>query len=197
MHKLDWIQVHGGGKVRPLHLREQDIDISVIAHALSMQCRFGGHCLKFYSVAEHCVRASKIVHESDALWALLHDASEAYLLDIPRPIKYMDEFYEYRQAEKRAMETICNHFKLPIDEPKGVKHADEVMLATEARDLMQPLHPEWSEWLIVEPLIQHITPWHPEQAEHNFMVRFHELTKKPEARPEVDEMTRILRSGCD
>lgn len=178
MEALDWVQVYGGSQVRPLALRKCDIDIGVIAHALSNICRFGGHCSRFYSVGEHSVRCSQLVPQPMALWALLHDASEAYLLDIPKPLKHTEAFLEYRSAERRAMEVICGKFGLPVAEPAIVKIADEKMLATEARDLMQPLHPEWSEWLTVDPLAERITPWHPGEAEAKFLRRFHQLAER-------------------
>src|SRR5665811_1025646 len=64
------------------------ISIEDIAHALTMQCRFGGHLPDFYSVAQHSLNCSYLIDNPKLkLTALLHDASEAYLLDIPRPIK--------------------------------------------------------------------------------------------------------------
>ena len=190
--KLDWIQVYGGNKVYPLNLQEKDIDISVIAHSLSMLCRFGGHTLKFYSVAQHCVQASWIVPAKDALWALLHDASEAYLSDLPTPIKHLDCMLEYRLAEQRAMDTICRKFGLPEKEPVNVKFADDVMLATEARDLMAPMHPEWDEWIDVEPLRETIIPWTSGYAETQFLQRFHNL-----AGHRIETIDEQLRKGDD
>ena len=74
-----WIQVHSGGRFFPLEPDLDDISITDIAHSLSMVCRYGGHCLRFYSVAEHCVLLSHTVDPEFARWALLHDAAEAYV----------------------------------------------------------------------------------------------------------------------
>jgi len=64
------------------------ICIEDIAHALSMQCRFGGHLPYFYSVAQHSINCSFLVDTPCLkLEVLMHDASEAYLLGIPSPIK--------------------------------------------------------------------------------------------------------------
>ena len=78
-----WIQTYTGRQFWPLDPRIEDIDIHDIAHALSHQCRYSGHCLRFYSVAEHSVLLSHHVAGEHMLWALLHDAWEAYLAAIP------------------------------------------------------------------------------------------------------------------
>lgn len=83
----DWIQTFSGKKFFPLEPEKNEYDIHDIAHALSLKCRFGGHCQRFYSVAEHCVRVADIVAPESKLWALLHDAAEAYLPDVCQPIK--------------------------------------------------------------------------------------------------------------
>lgn len=82
----DWMMTYSGRAFWPLDPRADEIDPLDIAHALSMLCRYGGHVRRFYSVAEHCVLMSHAVAPEHALWALLHDATEAYMVDLPRPI---------------------------------------------------------------------------------------------------------------
>src|SRR5690606_4110631 len=81
------------------------ICIEDIAHALAHQCRFAGHVKRFYSVAQHSVMCSRMVDRLYQMEALLHDASEAYLLDIPKPIK--EKIVGYKEMEDRMMGLIA------------------------------------------------------------------------------------------
>ena len=174
-----WIQTFTGRAVFPLDPREEDIDILDIAHALSLQCRFSGHVREFYSVAEHSVRVAKLVADldgtflpgaSDALWALLHDASEAYLVDVPRPIKRAVGMEAYREAERGLQRVICRRFGLPEEEPVAVRLADQTLLSTEARDLMPPNEEYWGQWRAdFPPLERRIEPWSSYSAKLSFL----------------------------
>ena len=137
-----WIQTASGRQFWPLDPRPEDLDLGDIAHALSNLCRFGGHCREFYSVAQHSIHVSCEV-QPRALKAagLMHDATEAYLIDLPRPIK--DALPEYRVAEDRLWRVIAKRYGLPEVLPEEVKEADERMLATEQRDLMAAPPREW------------------------------------------------------
>lgn len=170
----DWLQTWRGVQFYPLDPRPEDILIEDIAHALARQCRFSGHTRVTYSVAEHSVRVSQIVPAEDALWGLLHDASEAYLVDLPRPLKRLPEFARYRLAEADLMVVICDRFGLRHIEPESVREADAVLLATEARDLMGPRPAPWS--AMPEPLPEVIHPWAAELAESVFLDHFKRLT---------------------
>ncbi len=139
----DWIQTFTGRAVWPLDPRPGDICAVDIAHALANLCRFTGHCRAFYSVAEHSINVSHRVPQEDALWGLLHDAAEAYLCDLPAPLKRLPEFAFYREAEAWLMAAICERFGLPSQQPASVTEADARMLATEARDLMAPPPMRW------------------------------------------------------
>lgn len=167
----DWIEVYSGRAFWPLDPRAHEVDVRDIAHALSLVCRFTGHVREFYSVAQHSVLVSRAVPERDALWGLLHDASEAYVADVSRPVKRLPEMTPYREAERRLMVVVCERFELPMVQPASVSEADMRILATEKRDLLRG--PPWE--LGVEPYPEPIEPWSPEKSEYEFLSRFRAL----------------------
>jgi len=169
-----WIQTYTGRRFSPTNPVVDAIVIEDIAHPLSMQCRFSGHVKEFYSVAQHSVLVSYICDTKDALWGLLHDASEAYLVDIPRPIKQSGKFDNYMEFEKVMQAAVCEKFGLPKDMPKSVKMADDMLLMTEARDFMSPLHTGWTK--PCEPIPFKIVPITHEKAKVAFLRRYCELT---------------------
>lgn len=173
LRKGDWIATYTGKPFYPLDPKPNEIDIADISHALSNQCRFAGHSTNFYSVAQHCVLVSMMCSPENALWGLLHDATEAYLVDIPSPLKNSSLFAEYKKIENNLMKVICNVFQLPEEEPSEVKLIDKKMLATEARDLTMTQGRGWSN--LVEPYDFHIVPWDPEYARVKYLSRLHEL----------------------
>jgi hypothetical protein len=177
MRNGDWMLTATGRQFWPLDPRPEEIHIEDIAHALAHQCRFGGHCRFFYSVAQHSVLVSHAVPDRLSLWGLLHDAAEAYLVDLPRPIKrYSDLGYTYRVIEAQLMSAICRRFGLPIVEPSEVKRADDVLLMTEKRDVMPESQWEWRE--TAEPLTERIVPWNPGIAREAFLCRFDEIAEE-------------------
>lgn len=100
-----WIQLYNGEYFDFDNPRYDEISIETIAHSLSNQCRYNGHCEKFYSVGEHSVLVSDRVYELSggdyfcSMYALLHDASEAILCDLPRPLKRERDLRVYRDWE--------------------------------------------------------------------------------------------------
>lgn len=171
----DYIQTYSGRKFWPLDPDPAAITLEDIAHALSNQCRFTGHSRSFYSVAEHSVRVAWEVPRTHARWGLLHDAAEAYLTDLSRPIKHLDAMEPYREAESRVMAAVCTRFGLDPVEPPAVKAADNRLLATEVRDLMIPDPDVWGKWLFeIDPLPLRIDPWPPSVARREFL-RFAEV----------------------
>lgn len=173
----DWAQTFTGKMFYPLEPRIEDIDIRDIAHALSLQCRFAGHTEEFYSVANHCLLVSKYVPSEFALEGLLHDSAEAYLVDVPRPIKHDVSMTGYREAEKRLEELIRVKYGLPIEMSPAVQAADRQMARTELRDLLKPEPMRWADGgdgVYPETIVP--MPWR--TAERKFLERFHELTKQ-------------------
>lgn len=170
----DWMQTFTGRAVYPLDLRPADVDIRDIAHALSMQCRYAGHTLRFYSVAEHSVQVARWCRKfgtDAALHGLLHDATEAYLVDVPRPVKPF--LTGYREAEARAWDVVCQRFGLAMRTPL-VAEADNRILNDERAALMTPCE---REWLMADarPLGITIEGWLPARAEREFLALFDEL----------------------
>lgn len=169
-----WIQTFTGGQFFPMDPKAEEMSIEDIASALSKICRFNGHCNKFYSVAQHSVLVSQRVPPQFALEGLLHDAAEAYITDLPRPIKIgLDD---YARAEQNIMRVVAERFNLcSYLMPESVKDVDEAMLATEKRDLMAKEPAPWTiEGL---PYSEVITPWTPEESEARFMERYNELKR--------------------
>ncbi len=168
-----WIQTFTGIQFWPLDPRPDEVDIRDIAHALSNQCRFAGHCEEFYSVAEHSVRVS-LQCPCHPLWGLLHDAAEAYLVDLPRPIKRWSQMgVLYSEIEDTVMMAVAGRFGLTFPMPAEVKRADVVLLVTEKRDLMKMPPKPWED--TETPIRETITsdgPWSPKTAEAKFLEEF-------------------------
>ena len=172
------IQTATGRMFDPLHPRAEDVDIRDIAAALSKLCRFTGHVSKFYSVASHCLNASYMVPKAFAAEALLHDASEAYLSDLARPIKLY--FPEYKTLETAIERVIAERFNLQYPWPPIIKHIDNVLLRKEAEELMFPCVNNWHLSLPSGPIPGFDVPIvseHPEDAEIDFLERWGEIQK--------------------
>lgn len=131
-----------GKYVNPLDLKPSDINLEDIILHLSHQCRYSGAI--WLSVAEHSVRCAWLAHDMGLppiiqKTALLHDAAEAYLQDVSRPLKEDPYFGKaYRGAEKRAEKVICEVFEIPYPFPGVIKEIDTMMLKRERTDLMPP-----------------------------------------------------------
>ena len=159
----------------PLDPDTRDIRLEDVAHALSLQCRFGGHCKHFYSVAEHCLRVSRSCAPDTALWGLMHDAAEAYLGDLPAPLKDSSVKFGalYRKAEVTLLSAVASRFGLPSEIPADVWRADAVVLATEVRDLMVA-DALWNS--LPDPLPDEIVPIPAQAAERAFLERYRQLS---------------------
>lgn len=171
----DWMQTYSGRKFWPMDPRAEEVHIEDIAHSLAMQCRYAGHCVRFYSVAEHSVLMARHLAPKHgpyvALWALLHDASEAYLIDVPRPVK--PYLAGYREAEAEVMREICRRFRLCYDMPEAVHDADERIIADELVN-MRPM--AWHR-LHQNPLGVELGLWNPDVAETEFLAEYVRLER--------------------
>lgn len=150
------------------------VSIRDIAHHLSNVCRFAGATREFYSVAQHLYLTSYLVPKEHALAALLHDAHEAYVGDMPTPLKQL--IPQYKELELFVETTVLARFGLSLPLHPCVKEADLRMLATEQRDLLPPHDDEWAIIRGVEPCRDPINPWPPRSAEMCFLHRFQEIT---------------------
>lgn len=174
--KGDWILTYTGKKFYALDPWPEDIDIRDIARALSMTCRFSGHVNRFYSVAQHSVLVSELVPKEYALTGLLHDAAEAYLTDIPSPIKHnMKMSEEYRQMENNVLSVIMAKYGGTFPLSDEVEKIDHNIVGTEAIELFNKF-PDWvldRNLLIYDVEIQPLSPYN---AEKLFLRRFNKLT---------------------
>lgn len=164
-YKGAWITTYKGTKFHFRNPKPEEIDIEDIAHHLSQLCRFTGACKPFYSVAEHSIRVAEIVPEELKLAALLHDAAEAYIGDISRPIKYT---HKLKETEEIITKVIAKKYGVDLNNSE-VKEADNILIATEGRDLMSNMD-SWA--TLPEPLEDKIIPMKNGNVEGLFLYLF-------------------------
>lgn len=146
--------------------------IEDIAHGLSMTCRFAGHCIRHYSVAQHSVHISELVSQEHAFQGLMHDSSEFAVGDMAKPLKVM--LPAYSVIEKRVEAAVFARFGVVMPLPPEIKEADIRMLATEQRQLMGN-RDEWH-YTHGRPAFDFTIPvWTPEEAKARFLARYAEL----------------------
>jgi hypothetical protein len=184
---MTWIQTFTGKAFDFADISSNEISIRDIAHSLSMQCRYNGHTKKFYSVAEHSVNVMEMVAQHIGkgtlcqgtknakilMSALLHDASEAYLCDIPRPLKPL--LSNYAEIEKNVENHICNVFGLNPDKHPLIKEADNAILAMEKQALMGPEPLPWNLPKTLEFREIEIVCLSSEEAYNKFMLNYNIL----------------------
>jgi len=169
MNTANFIVLSSGARFYFHDMAANDIHIEDIATALSNICRFGGHCGKFYSVAQHSVMVSHLVPEEHALAALLHDATEAYVGDMVRPLKR--QISHYREIEQIVSRLIELEFGIDLHHPE-IKNADNRALYAEAMHFFGSVE-DWK--LDGYECLYHIDPFSPDEARELFMGRFLEL----------------------
>lgn len=173
----NYIGTYLRGRFYPFDPRPEEVHIEDIAHALSMIVRFNGHVDRFYSVAEHSVYVSMNVRGINSKrWGLMHDASEAYIGDVVRPIKKAKEFgNKFDEVEAKVHAAIAKRFGLHDRIPDAVHKMDNIICATEKRDLIAGSKP-WSS--MPDPLQNFEIPAReigPTEAKTMFLRRFYEL----------------------
>jgi len=171
---VSWIQTYTGRAVDVLAFQPSDVDIDDIAHHLSMLCRYNGAVSRFYSVAEHCVLLSHAVAPENALWALLHDATEAYVGDMVWPLK--NEIPEFEVIEDHIMSAITAWAGIVPAQPDEVREYDRRIVLDERAALMREPERPWSALEGKAPLGLTIHGWFPDRAEWEYRSRFCQLT---------------------
>lgn len=169
----DWMQTATGRQFWPLDPRADEVEILDIAAALSKLCRYNGHCAWPYSVAQHSVYVSHQVPPAHALTALLHDATEAYCADVPRPLK--PHLAGYAAIERAIWLAVAERFGLPGELPACVHDADNAVLLAEKAQLMLPSPAPWN--VPGQPAPIRVSRWTADQAREAFLSRFEVLTK--------------------
>lgn len=156
-----WITTYTGKKFHFRDPKPEEICIEDIAHALSLKCRYSGHCKYLYSVAQHSLHVAFLLPGELKLSGLLHDAAEAYIPDIPRPVKVS---FGLREFEDRLLSVI--EAKYGLVKSRVIKEADNVMIATEASQLMDNMD-GWAK--LPEPLKYKIDYYSPLEMEDKFL----------------------------
>jgi uncharacterized protein len=178
----NYIRTYTGRSFYPNSPRPGDVSIDDIAQALSNLCRFTGHVSSFYSVAQHSVLVSRMCDPSDALKGLLHDAAEAYVNDLNRPLKYSGLMNEYRDIEDDVSQAIAIAFGLDsLEKPDSVEFADKAIVKREKRDIVA--RPHFARRLVafVTGDADFIWPWSPRKAKRQFLKRYKELIRERSA----------------
>lgn len=172
---MSFIITRSGKHVNFVATDPSQIDIDDIAEGLSKECRFGGHCEGFYSVAQHSIHVANMLPPELRLEGLLHDATEAYMRDIPSPLK--DLVSDYIALEHKLDLVIRAKYGLPAKRSEAVKVADLIALATEKRDFLS-WAPEWPMLRGITPTPRPLTPWNWEYAKRKFLELFTELSAR-------------------
>ena len=171
----DWMTTFTGQRYWPLDPRPEDVRLEDIAHALARLCHWNGHCREFISVAQHSVMVARMLPDRLRALGLLHDAHEAYVGDMIRPVHHClspaaaGEFTALKRLSDRA---IFDKFGIEptLGDLEAVKEADNCVLATEARDQVNSdiKGERWWEGGLAKPYDWMFFPWDMEEAKGTF-----------------------------
>lgn len=189
---VEWVPTFTGRLIYPRAPTVESITIIDIAHHLSNQCRYSGATNLHYSVAQHCCILTDYVQKErkgtplDCLQILLHDSAEAYIVDIPRPVKqFMPEYREWDHALTMCIRKWAGFGDLPI--PEWQDELDSRIISDERWQLLNDNHEDWKH--NVQPLGVRIEPWGARFAEQQFLARYATFASK------VHGSYQYLRSG--
>ncbi|MEJ7807277.1 MAG: phosphohydrolase [Telluria sp.] len=165
-----YVSTFSGNRFYPLVPRIDHVSIDDIAHGLAYQCRFNGQTSQFYSVAQHSLIVAQLVPTDLRLAALLHDAAEAYLGDMVKPLKVL--LPAFAAIEDQVSAIIATAFGVDFANYSPIKRADLIALATEKRDLMPHSSERWAYLDGIAPMPQTIEPINPAQAKQAVLNAF-------------------------
>lgn len=170
----NWLETYQGNKFDLKNLDENVYDPVDIAHALSMQCRYAGHCAEFYSIAEHSWLIALWLQSQGCslltqLQGLMHDATEAYITDLPRDLKLM--LPDYKALENRLEAVIFERFNIPLPMHPLIKQADTRILVNERDRLFHGArHSHWEGGVGLAGV--DVYCWSPQRAKTLWLRRF-------------------------
>jgi uncharacterized protein len=173
-----YVSTFSGNRFYPLEPRIDHVAIEDIAHGLAYQCRFNGQTCEFYSVAQHSLIVASLVPPQLQLAALLHDAAEAYLGDMVKPLKVL--LPEFAGIEEKVSEIIARTFGIDFSDYLPIKRADLIALATEKRDLMPHSVERWAYLDDIRALPETIVTLSPGEAKRQFLAEFSRLAPRLE-----------------
>ncbi len=186
-----YVSTYSGNRFYPLEPRIDQVAIEDIAHGLAYLCRFNGQTSEFYSVAQHSLVVSSLVPRELRLAALLHDAAEAYLGDMVKPLKVL--MPDFAALEDRVTAIIGATFAIDFSDYGPIKRADLIALATEKRDLMPHSVERWAYLDDVRALPRRIVPMSPRQAKQAFLKEFELLNSQvSQHAAHTDRMRQVL-----
>jgi hypothetical protein len=164
-----FLTLHSGLRIDARRIMPDEIRIDDIAHALSHLCRFAGHVPTFYSVAQHSLIVCELLPKEPLLQlqGLLHDATEAYLVDVPHYVKHSPELEGYRRLEADLETKILNRFGLPSTLDPRVKMADRSATEIEWRQMMRRE---------TVPGVYPILPWASSMARMTFLAEYRKIS---------------------
>ena len=174
------IVTHYGNVIDLLDPDPADISLFDIAHNLSHLCRFNGATKYRYSVAQHSLFVSRLVSPQHALQALMHDATEAYLGDVVKPLKEL--LPDYQTLEDRMWASICEALGIEPYLTEEVHRGDVSAYLKERVTLIgKPIleDPDYHRY-VGQLIIDEEIPGDqdPNEVKQEFMTRFHTLKRR-------------------